>query len=175
MNTTDPVHIACAHCGATNRVPAARLAEDPTCGRCGQALLAGEPVELTDANFDAVVGRTELPVVVDFWAPWCGPCRMMAPAYAQAAAQLKGRALLAKVNSDDNPRTAARFAIRSIPTLVRLEGGQEVRRTSGALTAGFRPARQAPRARAARPGGGGRRARCAGPARRARAGPRAGR
>jgi len=136
MNTIDPVHIACAHCGATNRVPAARLAEDPTCGRCGQALLAGEPVELTDANFDTVVGRTELPVVVDFWAPWCGPCRMMAPAYAQAAAQLKGRALLAKVNSDDNPRTAARFGIRSIPTLVRLERGQELRRTSGALPAG---------------------------------------
>jgi thioredoxin 2 len=136
MNATDPVHIVWAHCGATNRVPAARLAEDPTCGRCGQALLAGEPIELTDANFDAVVGGTELPVVVDFWAPWCGPCRMMAPAYAQAAGLLKGRVLLAKVNSDDSPRTAARFAIRSIPTLVRLERGQEVRRASGALPAG---------------------------------------
>jgi len=135
MNT-DALHIACAHCGATNRVPAARLGEDPTCGRCGQALLAGEPVELTDANFDAVTGKTDLPVVVDFWAPWCGPCRMMAPAFEQAAAQLKGRALLVKVNSDDNPRTAARFGIRSIPTLVKLSHGRETSRRSGALPAG---------------------------------------
>jgi len=135
MNT-DALHITCAHCGATNRVPAARLAEDPTCGRCGQALLAGEPVELTDANFEAVVGKTDLPVVVDFWAPWCGPCRMMAPAFEQAAAQLKGRALLVKVNSDDNPLTSSRFGIRSIPTLVKLDHGRELDRRSGALPAG---------------------------------------
>lgn len=134
--TTDTLHITCAACGATNRVPAARLAEDPTCGRCAQALLAGEPVELTDANFEAVVGKTDLPVVVDFWAPWCGPCRMMAPAFEQAAAQLKGRALLVKVNSDDNPRTASRFGIRSIPTLVKLDHGRELSRRSGALPAG---------------------------------------
>ena len=134
--TADPVHIACAACGATNRVPAARLAENPSCGRCGAALLPGEPVELTDANFEQVAARTGLPLVVDFWAPWCGPCRMMAPAFAQAAAQLQGRALLAKVNSDENPGLSARFGIRSIPTLVRLEGGREVNRVSGALPAG---------------------------------------
>jgi thioredoxin 2 len=135
MNT-DALHITCAHCAATNRVPAARLGDDPTCGRCGQGLLTGEPVELTDANFEAVVSKTDLPVVVDFWAPWCGPCRMMAPAFEQAAAQLKGRALLVKVNSDDNPHTASRFGIRSIPTLVKLDHGRELSRRSGALPAG---------------------------------------
>jgi thioredoxin 2 len=125
--------VGCPHCGTTNRVPAARLAQDPVCGRCGQALLAGEPVELGDASFDKVVAATELPVLVDFWAPWCGPCRMMAPAFEQAAAQLKGRALLVKVNSDDNPGLAQRYGIRSIPTLVRLQQGREVQRQTGAL------------------------------------------
>ncbi|MBX3599299.1 MAG: thioredoxin TrxC [Rubrivivax sp.] len=126
-------HVACVHCGATNRVPAARLADDPSCGRCGQALLAGAPADLDEAGFDRVVAHTDLPVLVDFWAPWCGPCRMMAPAFAQAAAQLKGRALLVKVNSDEHPQLAARFGIRGIPTLVRLHGGRETTRQSGAL------------------------------------------
>ena len=129
-------HVACAHCGATNRVPAERLREDPVCGRCGQALLDGHPVELSDANFDAVVAASDLPVVVDFWAPWCGPCRQMAPQFEQAARSLKGRALLVKVNSDDNPHTASRFGIRSIPTLVKLQRGDEVARVAGARPAG---------------------------------------
>jgi thioredoxin 2 len=128
-------HVVCAHCGAKNRVPAARLGEGPVCGRCGQALLAGEPVELGDDNFDGVTSGTDLPVVVDFWAPWCGPCRSMAPQFEQAARVLRGKALLVKVDTDANPRAAARFNIRSIPTLVRLQNGREVGRRSGALPA----------------------------------------
>jgi thioredoxin 2 len=131
-NTT---HVPCPACGATNRVPSARLGDDPVCGRCGAALLSGEPVELTDANFERVAAASGLPVVVDFWAPWCGPCRTMAPQFAQAAAQLKGRALFVKVNSDDNPNTASRYGIRSIPTLVKLRAGREVERLSGAMPA----------------------------------------
>ena len=136
MNDTTSPHVACPHCAATNRVPAARLGDDPVCGRCGQALLDGQPVELTGANFDKVVGASDLPVVVDFWAPWCGPCRQMAPQFEQAAHTLKGRALLVKVNSDDNPHTASRFGIRSIPTLVKLQRGNEVARVAGARPAG---------------------------------------
>jgi thioredoxin 2 len=133
--TADAALVACPSCGATNRVPRARLGEDPTCGRCGTELLPGHPVELTDANFDRVVAASPLPVVVDFWAPWCGPCRQMAPHFAQAASQLKGRVLFAKVNSDDNPRTSSRFSIRSIPTMVKLQNGREVDRVSGAMAA----------------------------------------
>jgi thioredoxin 2 len=136
MTDAAHAHLRCAACGATNRIPRARLADDPVCGRCGEALLSGEPVELTDRNFEQVVAGSELPVVVDFWAPWCGPCRQMAPQFAQAAGTLKGRALLVKVNSDDNPQTASRFGIRSIPTLVKLDRGREVSRVAGARPAG---------------------------------------
>ena len=127
--------VACSHCLATNRVPAERLADDPVCGRCGKELLDGRPVSLNDANFDRFTQNTELPVLVDFWATWCGPCVGMAPQFDQAARQLKGRALLVKVDSDESPVTSSRFSIRSIPTLVRLQAGRETSRQSGALQA----------------------------------------
>jgi thioredoxin 2 len=130
------VHLPCPHCGATNRLPAERVDDAPTCGKCGQPLLAGQPVALTDADFDAVVDATDRPVLVDFWAAWCGPCRMMAPAFEQAGRQLGDRALFVKVDTDANPQLAARFGIRSIPTLVKIERGRETARRSGALPAG---------------------------------------
>ena len=129
----DTHHIACAHCGAINRLPVARLGDDPDCGRCHRPLLDGQPIELDDHNFESFVRQSTLPVLVDIWAPWCGPCRQMAPAFEAAAKQLKGRALLVKLNSDKSPATSARFAIRSIPTLLRLQAGVEQRRASGAL------------------------------------------
>ncbi len=134
MDTTK-LMIRCPHCGATNRVPAERAGESPHCGKCSRPLLAGHPLELGDADFDAVVGAAKVPVLVDFWAPWCGPCRAMAPAFAQAAQQLGDQALLVKVNSDENPRLSQRFGIRSIPTLVRFDQGRETRRQSGAVPA----------------------------------------
>src|SRR3990167_1887218 len=135
MASMDTHHIACAHCCAVNRLPADRLGDDPDCGRCHKPLLDGQPIELDDRNFDAFVRQSTLPVLVDFWAAWCGPCRQMAPQFEAAARQLKGRALLVKVDSDASPETSTRFAIRSIPTLVRLQGGVEQRRQSGALPA----------------------------------------
>ena len=102
--------ITCPHCLTKNRVPDERATQDPVCGKCGQALLSGEVVELNDANFDAVVAGSELPVLVDFWAPWCGPCRQMAPQFAIAAQQLKGQVLLVKVNSDASPQLSQRSA-----------------------------------------------------------------
>ena len=136
MKTNTTVQLPCPHCQATNRLPAARIGDDPNCGRCSKPLLDGHPLALDDGNFDAVVAACTVPVLVDFWAAWCGPCQAMAPAFTQAGIQLAGRALLVKVNSDDSPQLAARFGIRSIPTLVRLAQGKETGRQSGAVPVG---------------------------------------
>lgn len=125
--------VACPGCTRRNRVPAGGTGK-PRCGQC-QAWLPWI-VDAGDADYAAVVEKSPVPVLVDFWAPWCGPCRSMAPAFAQAARQLKGRALLVKVDTEANPQLAARFGIRSIPTMVRFEGGREAARQSGALPAG---------------------------------------
>ncbi len=128
------LHIACPHCATTNRVPAIRLTERPNCGACRKPLFSGHPVALSAETFDRHL-RADLPLVVDFWAPWCGPCRAMAPAFEQAATQLEPSLRLAKLNTDEETAIAGRYGIRSIPTLMIFKNGQEVARQAGALPA----------------------------------------
>jgi len=135
FDVSQPLSIPCPYCQALNRVPVGRISEHPACGRCKKALFAGHPVELTTANFDAVAGRGDLPVLVDFWAPWCGPCLGFAPVFSAAAGQLEPRLRLAKVDTEAQPQLSQRFGIRSIPTLLLLRQGREVARQSGALNA----------------------------------------
>jgi thioredoxin 2 len=128
--------VACPACQTANRVDSERRGDGPKCGRCGALLLDGRPAELDAAGFDAVLSATDLPVLVDFWAPWCGPCRAMAPMFEQAARTLATEARLVKVDTDAQQELAARYAIRAIPTLILFRNGAEVKRHSGAMDAG---------------------------------------
>ena len=130
---SEALTLGCPHCHAVNRVSRARLNDGPTCGKCKRPLFTGEPVTLTATNFRALVERSELPVVVDFWAGWCGPCKMMAPIFAEAARELEPRIRFAKLDTEAEQALAGRFGIRSIPTLIVFKGGREVARQAGAM------------------------------------------
>ncbi len=129
----ESLHIVCAQCLAVNRIRSNRLPDKPHCGKCHEPLFNGKPLNLTDSSFGKFVERNDVPIVVDFWAPWCGPCKTMAPAFEQAAAELEPTVRLAKINTDTERHVAAQFRIQSIPTIAVFKGGREVARHSGAL------------------------------------------
>lgn len=134
-NASESLHIVCPHCHTTNRIQRDDLGAAPTCGKCHQSLFTGHPVALDEAGFERHVSRSHLPILVDFWAPWCGPCRTMAPQFEAAARQLEPHVRLVKVNTEEAQALGAKLGIRSIPTLSLFVGGREVARQAGAMGA----------------------------------------
>ena len=132
---TESLHIVCPHCDGINRVPAARLGEAPSCGKCHRSLFDGQPLVLDAARFARHAEKSDIPLLIDFWAPWCGPCRMMAPAFEQAAQRLEPAVRLVKVNTEQEQMLGAQFGIRSIPTLLLIRHGRELVRQPGAMDA----------------------------------------
>ena len=128
-------HVVCPHCEAVNRIPESRLEQGPRCGKCREPLFTGKPVELDQANFNRHLKRNDLPLVVDFWASWCAPCKMMEPHFKAAASQMEPRVRFAKLNTEQAQQTAARYGIRSIPTVAIFRNGREVARQAGAMDA----------------------------------------
>ena len=133
---SESLHIVCPHCNTVNRVPAARLEMHPNCGKCSRPVFTGHPVELTAQSFAQQVGRSDIPVLVDFWAPWCGPCKMIAPALDELAGTYAGRAKIVKVDVDQNQATALKYHVRSIPMLLLFKGGQVQATQIGAVGKG---------------------------------------